>query len=155
MKKLNRLPEAELTVMRAVWRLEPPVPTGAIRTRLEKERPWNLSALQTLLARLTERGFLSVGKEGRQNVYTPLVDEGEYLAFENAPFLEGRGLPGLVAALYDSRSVSREELAELRVFLDEAMGKEGDVRPPALPTCWRSPWPCPWCWPYCWPCGPF
>ena len=24
MKKLNRLPEAELTVMRAVWRLEPP-----------------------------------------------------------------------------------------------------------------------------------
>ena len=122
MKKLNRLPEAELTVMRAVWRLEPPVPTGAIRTRLEKERPWNLSALQTLLARLTERGFLSVGKEGRQNVYTPLVDEGEYLAFENAPFLEGRGLPGL-----DSRSVSREELAELRAFLDEAMGKEGDV----------------------------
>ena len=104
MKKLNRLPEAELTVMRAVWRLEPPVPTG-----------------------LTERGFLSVGREGRQNVYTPLVDEGEYLAFENAPFLEGRGLPGLVAALYDSRSVSREELAELRVFLDEAMGKEGDV----------------------------
>ena len=37
------------------------------------------------------------------------------------------GLAGLVAALYDSRSVSREELAELRVFLDEAMGKEGDV----------------------------
>ena len=55
------------------------------------------------------------------------MDEGEYLAFENAPVLEGRGLPGLVAALYDSRSVSREELAELRVFLDEAMGKEGDV----------------------------
>ena len=50
-----------------------------------------------------------------------------YLAFESAPFLEGRGLPGLVAALYDSRSVSREELSELRAFLDEAMGKEGDV----------------------------
>ena len=67
MKKLNRLPEAELTVMRAVWRLEPPVPTGAIRARLEKERPWNLSALQTLLARLTElRVFLdeAMGKEG-------------------------------------------------------------------------------------------
>ena len=43
------------------------------------------------------------------------------------PHVAGRGLPGLVAALYDSRSVSREELAELRVFLDEAMGKEGDV----------------------------
>ena len=71
MKKLNRLPEAELTIMRAVWRLGPPVPTGAIRARLEKERPWNLSALQTLLARLTERGFLSVGKEGGRTSIPP------------------------------------------------------------------------------------
>lgn len=123
MKKLVRLPEAELSVMRAVWRLPAPASTGAIRARLEKERPWNLSALQTLLSRLTERGFLSAGKEGRQNVYTPLVSEGEYVAFENAPFLEGKGLPGLVTALYDSRSISREDLAELRAFLDEAMGK--------------------------------
>ena len=125
MKKLVRLPEAELSVMRAVWRLEAPVPTGAIRSRLERERPWNLSALQTLLSRLAERGYLSVGKEGRQNVYTPLVSEGEYVAFENAPFLEGKGLPGLVTALYDSQSISREDLAELRAFLDEAMGKGG------------------------------
>ena len=127
MKKLVRLPEAELSVMRAVWRLEPPIPTGAIRARLERERPWNLSALQTLLSRLAQRGFLAAGKEGRQNVYTPLVTEGEYLAFENAPFLEGKGLPGLVTALYDSNSISREDLAELRAFLDQAMGKEGDT----------------------------
>ena len=75
-----------------------------------------------------DRAGLPVRGEGgaAERLY-PLVDEGEYLAFENAPFLEGGGLPGLVAALYDSRSVSREELAELRVFLDEAMGKEGDV----------------------------
>lgn len=125
MKKLVRLPEAELSVMRAVWRLPAPAPTGDIRARLEKERPWNLSALQTLLSRLTERGFLSAGKEGRQNVYTPLVSEGEYVAFENAPFLEGKGLPGLVTALYDSQSISREDLAELRAFLEETMGKGG------------------------------
>ena len=82
-------------------------------------------ALKEAMARLTERGFLSAGKEGRQNVYTPLVSEGEYVAFENAPFLEGKGLPGLVTALYDSQSISREDLAELRAFLDEAMGKGG------------------------------
>ena len=49
MKKLVRLPEAELSVMRAVWRLPAPAPPGAIRARLEKERPWYLAALQTLL----------------------------------------------------------------------------------------------------------
>ena len=116
MKKLNRLPEAELTVMRAVWRLEPPVPTGAIRARLEKERPWNLSALQTLLARLTERGFLSVGKEGRQNVYTPLVDEGEYLAFE-------KGMHVLVI-LTDITNYA-EALREVSAAKKEVPGRRG------------------------------
>ena len=58
-------------------------------------------------------------------MYTPLVSEGEYVAFENAPFLEGKGLPGLVTALYDSQSISREDLAELRAFLEETMGKGG------------------------------
>ena len=118
MDHLTRLPEAELTVMRAVWRLTAPASTGAIRGELERSRPWNLSAVQTLLTRLTDRGFLSAGKEGRQRTYTPLVAERDYLAFENRPFLQGRGLPGLVACLYESRCVSRQELEELRTFLE-------------------------------------
>ena len=89
MDRLTRLPEAELTVMRAVWALKTPARTGDIRAQLEKTRPWNLSALQTLLTRLTDRGFLSAGKEGRQRTYTPLVSEGEYLAFENRPYPQG------------------------------------------------------------------
>lgn len=129
MKKLVRLPDAELQVMRAVWSLEAPARTGDIRARLEEDRPWNLSALQTLLSRLTERGFLSWEKDGRQRSYTPLVEEGEYLAFENRPYLAGRqgGLPHLVACLYENDSVSREDLAQLREFLDSAMG-EGEER---------------------------
>ncbi len=127
MKDLVRLPDAELQVMRAVWALERPALTGEIRAKLEETRPWNLSALQTLLSRLTERGFLSSDKARRQRSYTPLVSEGEYFAFENRPYLAGRhgALPGLVACLYESDSVSREDLAELREFLDSAMGEEG------------------------------
>lgn len=129
MKKLNRLPDAELQVMRAVWAVDHPARTGDIRAKLEEERPWNLSALQTLLSRLTDRGFLSWEKAGRQRSYTPLVGEGEYLAFENRPYLAGRrsGLPRLVACLYENDSVSREDLEELRAFLDSAMG-EGEEK---------------------------
>lgn len=95
MKKLNRLPEAELTVMRAVWRLEPPVPTGAIRARLEKERPWNLSALQTLLARLTERGFLSVGGRGGRTSIPPWWTRGSTWRLRTPlPGGEGPARPG-------------------------------------------------------------
>ena len=127
MDHLTRLPEAELAVMRALWRLEPPAETGAIRAELEKARPWNLSALQTLLSRLVDRGFLFTEKAGRQRTYAPLVAEADYLAFENRPFLAGRrgALPGLVASLYESNSISREDLEELRAFLDGAIdGKE-------------------------------
>ena len=126
MDHLTRLPEAELTVMRAVWRLPVPAATGAIRAELERTRPWNLSAVQTLLTRLTDRGFLATGKEGRQRTYTPLVSEQDYLAFENRPFFNGRrgALPGLVASLYESRSISREDLVELRAFLDKAIREE-------------------------------
>jgi len=126
MSELTRLPDAELQVMQAVWALDPPACTGAIRGKLEETRPWNLSALQVLLSRLVDRGFLTTAKEGRQRSYTPLVSEGEYLAFENRPYLSGRRgvLPELVASLYESHSVTREDLAELRAFLDGAIAGE-------------------------------
>ena len=123
---MERLPDAELTVMRAVWALKAPASTGEIHRELEKERPWNLSALQTLLTRLTGRGFLRTEKEGRRRSYTPLIPEADYLAFENRPFFRGgRGasVSRLVAALYESRSIGREDLEELRAFLDEAAGR--------------------------------
>lgn len=119
METLTRLPDAELQVMRAVWALEPPAATGGIRAELEKSKPWNLSALQTLLSRLVERGFLSTGKEGRQRAYTPLVSEAEYLAFENSFYLERRGVSRLVASLYESGSIGAEDLDELKAWLDE------------------------------------
>lgn len=126
MSKLIRLPDAELEVMRAVWQLDSPARTGEIRSKLEENRPWNLSALQTLLTRLVGRGFLSVGKDGRQRSYTPLVGQVEYLAFENRPYLTGRRgtLPRLVAALYESRSLTRQDMEELRSFLEEAISEE-------------------------------
>lgn len=119
MEKLSRLPDAELQVMRAIWALEFPASTSAIRSELEKHKPWNLSALQTLLSRLVERGFLSTGKEGRQREYTPLVGESEYLAFENSPYLERRGVSRLVASLYETGSIGAEDLDELKAWLDE------------------------------------
>lgn len=121
MEHLTRLPDAELQVMRAVWALTPPTATGAIRAELEKSRPWNLSALQTLLSRLVERGYLSTGKEGRQRAYAPLVSEREYLVFENSPYLARKGVSNLVASLYESGTISHGDLDELRAWLDERM----------------------------------
>ena len=60
----QKLPDTELKVMQAVWHIDPPASTSAVREELQKERPWNLSALQTLLGRLVRRGFLQTALSG-------------------------------------------------------------------------------------------
>lgn len=118
----KKLPDTELIVMQVIWNSVTPVSTSAIREKLQEEKPWNLSALQTLLGRLVNRGFLKTEKEGKNRYYEPLVSEEEYLAEDSRRYLEkwkGGSLRDLVACLYESESVTMEDLKELREFIDE------------------------------------
>ncbi len=121
-----KLPDAELEVMLEIWRGEVPVSTSDIKVRLDQNRPWNISALQTLLNRLIARGFLKSFKDGKSRYYEPLVDEKTYLAGESRTFLDrfysrfgGGSLKQFVASLYDSSRITSEELEELEQFIRE------------------------------------
>ena len=82
-----RLPDAELEVMQALWSLgEYPAHTADIAEKLD--RSWKAPTLLKLLSRLEERGFVAGSKDGRANVYTPLVDQEDYLARESRSFLK-------------------------------------------------------------------
>lgn len=118
----QKLPDTELKVMQVIWHKETPISTSAIREELQKERPWNLSALQTLLGRLVKRGFLQTEKQGNSRFYAPLVSEEDYLAEDSRRYFQkwtGGSLRDLVACLYENHSVSKEELEELRAFIEE------------------------------------
>lgn len=122
MQKIERLPDTELEVMQAVWRSEVPVSTRQVLEKLQQRRAFHLSALQTLLGRLVGRGFLSTEKQGKNRLYRPLIGEEEYLAAENRSFLERlnqNSLRRFVASLYDSRSITDDDLQELRRFIEE------------------------------------
>ena len=83
-------------------------------------RRWQTATLLKLLSRLEERGFVKREKEGRNNLYTPLVRREDYLSAESRAFLQrlhGGSLPSLVAALMDSRAISRRDLEELEEIL--------------------------------------
>ena len=67
MKKLTRLPDTELEVMKVVWQKGNGVSTSEIKQELDKQRTWNVSALQTLLNRLIDRGFLTSYKKGKRS----------------------------------------------------------------------------------------
>ena len=121
MEKL-KLPDTELKVMQTIWRNETPISTVAIHGELQKERPWNLSALQTLLGRLVKRGFLKTEKLGKSRYYEPLVTEEEYLAEDSRRYFQkwtGGSLRDLVACLYENHSVTKEELEDLKAFIEQ------------------------------------
>ena len=92
-----------------------------------KQRNWNISALQTLLNRLIDRGFLTSYKKGKNKLYDIMVPEERYLAFENRSFLKKlneNSVTKLVASLYHSRSISQKDLQELAEFIEQ--NTEGD-----------------------------
>lgn len=121
MEEIKRLPESELEIMQIIWKKCAPVSRVDIEQALQETHPLAPTTILTLLTRLCEKGFLSLKKEGRSNLYEPLITEKEYLAAESRSFLD-RVFHGSVAsfatALCDS-GVTKEELEELRRLLEE------------------------------------
>ena len=118
---MRRLPDAELEVMQALWRCEPPASRADVAAALSPEHPMATTTLLTLLTRLGEKGFLQTDKEGRRSLYTPLVSQADYLAAQSRTFVQkvcGGSLPAFAAALCDS-GLTREELEQLRALLEE------------------------------------
>ena len=58
MSEIMRLPDTELEIMKVIWESGETLSTSEVKNLLERNRPWNVSALQTLLNRLIDRGFL-------------------------------------------------------------------------------------------------
>lgn len=119
MDKAKRLPDAELEVMQAVWSLEPPVTAAQVQQNVPSD--WKATSVLTFLSRLCDRGFLSCEKEGRQNLYTPLVTREAYLQRESRSFVErlcGGSVKNLVASLSDAGALTEQDIEDLRAFLD-------------------------------------
>lgn len=120
-KEIKRLPDLELEVMLVIWQGEEALHTGEIHQRLAggKKRP--IQAIQTVLSRLEEKGFVRREKVGRLNYFYPLVAAETYRTQETATFLEkmyGNSPARLVAALMQSAAISGDDLAEIRRILE-------------------------------------
>ena len=126
MTQSKPLPESELDIMLVVWAGEGSLSAPAILDGLG--RTITASALHSYLKRLDEKGFLSCAKQGKVNVYTPLISQAEYQRTAGSSMLKklyGNSISRFAAALYDGRQVDREELAELQALLDRLSGEAG------------------------------
>ena len=71
-KPLEKLPEAELDVMLALWTHTQPVRTARLLEDLA-DKAWSLSTLKVLLGRLADKSFVEVTREGRFTLYRARV----------------------------------------------------------------------------------
>lgn len=125
--KSTKLGDGEFEVMQAIWDAGEPVTAGDILEKVQEKRTWGLSTLMTVLARLIEKGYLSCDKSTRSNIYSAVIEEKDYKKREGRSFLErmyGNSLSFFVASLYDGGEIDRDELDELKRFIQKAGGEE-------------------------------
>ncbi len=116
----QRLPDAELEVMQAIWDCEPPASRADVEHIINKTHPLATTTILTLLSRLVEKGVIHAEKNGRSNLYIPLISRQNYLAAQSRSFFEklcGGDMQLFASALCGS-GLSKEEIEELRSLLE-------------------------------------
>lgn len=120
MTTIKRLPDSEFNVLKIIWHLPNPVTSAQIISQLGEDNHWKPQTLLTVLARLTEKGFLESTRNGRERHYTALVSEEEYLLVEASDFLnryKGNSMGTLVKTLFAQQDLSESDLADIRNLL--------------------------------------
>ena len=91
-----KISDAELEVMRILWREKRAVSFSDIRTELSDRMGWEKSTIATLLRRLQKKGALSV-QDKEIHYYMPNITKEDYIARRKKSFID---------KLYDGSSKS-------------------------------------------------
>ena len=125
--KNKMITDAEVEVMRLLWREQRPMTLAQIRDVLLQTTKWNHSTIKTLVFRLRDKGVIThLDKYGPAQFF-PLVTEEEYLLDESESML-GKLFDGsavkMIATLRQGGKLSDKDIEELRAFFQ--MGGEGE-----------------------------
>lgn len=126
-KTYQRLPESELDIMLVLWNGTPPMTRPEIEKVINTRKNLAPTTLLSLLTRLESKNFVEVTKQGKMNLYTPLISQTDYQAHESQSVLEklyGNSLKKFVTSLYQGEKISSEEIHELSDFLKEMEDRE-------------------------------
>lgn len=121
----ERLSEAELDIMKLLWKENTPLKASEIVKMLFPKYTWKVPTAHVLLSRLAEKGFVDADKSSYSHRFFHVVTEEEYFAGESAALVRkaGRSLPMLFASLIESEDVTDAELLELSEMLDKKLAE--------------------------------
>lgn len=118
-KDMKRLPDTELEVMKALWDSGSDTPRAELEQRLASFG-WAANTINTYLTRLADKGFVSVLRSGKSNLYTPLVSREDYQAYDSRAVLSRLyGSPRNFLAALAREGLEHRDVEELRALLDQ------------------------------------
>ena len=123
-KTYQRLPDSELDIMLVLWNNTPPMTRSEIEKVITMKKKLASTTILSLLTRLEN---VEVTKQGKMNLYTPLVSQSDYQAHESQSVLEklyGNSLKKFVTSLYHGKKISSEEVQDLSEFLKNLEDRE-------------------------------
>ena len=127
MKTLPQISEAEFEVMKVIWK-HTPISTNEITEKLTRTTKWSPKTIQTLIKRLVTKGALSYEKQSRVFVYTPLIEEKEYIGQKSRSFLEryyDGDITAMLSAYIEDDKLSESEIDTLRSLLVKGANGRG------------------------------
>ena len=124
---MQKLSDSELSIMMAIWEEDRPLYLKEIIESL-KEFNWASSTIRNFLVRIIDKGYLKVEKDGRKNIYIPLVSK-DYINKRGKGIIEklyNNSVKKFIVELYESDSIDQNDLMELKSYLDEKINEEGN-----------------------------
>lgn len=124
----KNMSDAEAQIMKQIWKAGGRMTSGELIEKLTSlGAGWKRSTVSTFISRLCEKGLLNSAKRGRTYEYTALISQREYRAEVAGEFVEklfGGSTKGLISTLVEEKRLSKEDIAELRKYLESEENDE-------------------------------
>ena len=100
-----------------IWQNEPVATTELVKLS-EKELNWKKTTTYTVLKRLCDKGIF----QNNKGTVTSLISKNEFYSVQSEKFVDetfGGSLPAFLAAFTSRKTLTREEVNELRRMVSE------------------------------------
>ena len=116
--------DAELEIMKVLWRAEEPVNSQQISAAVE-EKGWKRTTISTFLTRLVQKRAVSAEKRGKLYYYIPLISAKDYRKNQMKNMIKSLydgSVREFAVSFFEEEKLSEADIKELRALLD---GMEG------------------------------
>jgi BlaI family penicillinase repressor len=120
MKTIPKLSDAELMVMKVIWK-ENPISASGIISALAGSTSWRPKTIKSLLNRMVKKEAIDYEIKGRQYLYSPAVEESVVIQEESRSFLKrvfGGAVKPMLAAMAESKELTLKDIEELKRIVE-------------------------------------